>query len=154
MPFERDETRRFAATEADVLVQEQNGRAEHAVDQPTAQTLEVEPEARRRGPVEKEVNRVIGLAHGLLDHRQVRMEDAHAHLNVLVEIAREVALRVVVEDVGDAPVHVERTEKEKEGERGDEKHHRRASLVDDTRERSVQTVTVTFAIQSSMRKCC
>ena len=103
------------ATEADVLVQEQNGRAEDAIDQPAAETLEVETEARRRGPVEKKVNRVIGLAHGFLDDCQVRMKHAHAHLNVLVEIARELTLGIVVEDVGDAPVHVERTEKEKEG---------------------------------------
>lgn len=53
---------------------------------------------------------MVGLAHAFLDHGQVGMKDAHADLNVLVDVAREVALGIVVEEIGDAPMHVERTE--------------------------------------------
>lgn len=44
MPFERHETRRFRTADADVLVEKENARAEHSIEQPTAYLLEIRPE--------------------------------------------------------------------------------------------------------------
>ena len=95
MTFECHKPRGFRTADADVLVEKENARAQRSVEQPAAYVLEVRTNPRRRGHVEKKVDGVIGLAHALFDHGQVRMEDTHAHLNVLVNVTRKVALGIV-----------------------------------------------------------
>lgn len=59
---------------------------------------------------------MIAFSHALLDHGQVRMKDTHTDLDILVNVPREMTPLMVIKEVGDAPMDIERPEKKKESE--------------------------------------
>ena len=98
-----------------MFVEKQEGATEDTEKETTTDPFEIHSKASGCCPVEKEINRVIGLPHTFFDHGQVRVEDAHAGLNILVEISRKLALRIIRKQIRDTPVDIEWTEENEKG---------------------------------------